>query len=347
MADPLISIVVPVLNREQFIGATLDSVRAQTHPGWECIVVDDGSTDGTLDVVRQHADQDSRIKCFPRDRPPPSASTCRNVGWRRCSSDWIMFLDSDDLLTDTCVAGRINAVRRAPDFDFDVFPGEFFRHAVGDRRLRNKRLDGPQDTYLDMFLRGDAPWQTTAPLWKRAALDILGGFSEKYQRRQDVELHVRALIRGLDFKVHDRLAPDHFVRLAVKDGLKADPIRFGQMAIESENALIGESYSALRNARMTRCEFDRHSASLASRMRRLLEQTIWHDLARTPLRRILKCVWTGAATGLIGRGALCSYSLKVARFKLGQARQTRAASRGLSGRDPAPAERGRKPYQCR
>ena len=65
-STPLISIIIPTYNRAHLIGETLDSILVQTYPNWECIVVDDGSTDTTADVMREYIKKDNRFQYHQR-----------------------------------------------------------------------------------------------------------------------------------------------------------------------------------------------------------------------------------------------------------------------------------------
>lgn len=99
MDKSLISVIIPAFNRASIIGETLDSVLDQSYSNWECIIVDDGSTDNTREVVENYSAGDKRFRYFPR--PPErkkGASPCRNYGLEMAKGDYIQFLDSDDLL---------------------------------------------------------------------------------------------------------------------------------------------------------------------------------------------------------------------------------------------------------
>jgi len=99
MNNALVSIIIPTYNRGGIIRETLDSVRAQTYPNWECIVVDDGSTDNTEEVVAGYIKIDSRFKYFTRPVSlPKGPNSCRNYGFSKCKGDFVQWFDSDDLL---------------------------------------------------------------------------------------------------------------------------------------------------------------------------------------------------------------------------------------------------------
>jgi len=95
-AHCLVSVITPCRNCEAFIGAAIDSVRAQTLADWEMIVVDDASTDASAAIVADYAARDRRICLVPLPRPAGAASA-RNTAIASARGRYIAFLDSDDL----------------------------------------------------------------------------------------------------------------------------------------------------------------------------------------------------------------------------------------------------------
>lgn len=93
--QPLVSIIIPMYNCEKFIQETLDSVLSQTYKNFEVIAVNDGSTDGTLQIVSQIAKSDNRIICISQDNSGVSAS--RNKAIQLSKGEYIAFLDHDDI----------------------------------------------------------------------------------------------------------------------------------------------------------------------------------------------------------------------------------------------------------
>ncbi len=93
---PLFSVIIPTYNREQYVGATLESLIAQEHTDWELIVVDDGSDDGTLEIVSGYADRlEGRFQVLQQDHSGCAAA--RNRGAEVARGEYLAFLDSDDL----------------------------------------------------------------------------------------------------------------------------------------------------------------------------------------------------------------------------------------------------------
>ncbi len=93
------SIIIPVYNRAHLIAETLDSILLQTYSNWECIIVDDGSTDDTIDVLRSYCEKDIRFQYYKRPEDKvKGANACRNHGVEMSKGDYINFFDSDDLM---------------------------------------------------------------------------------------------------------------------------------------------------------------------------------------------------------------------------------------------------------
>lgn len=93
-AAPKISVIVPVYNVEKYLRRCLDSIRAQTFTDFECICVDDGSSDGSGKILDEYAEQDSRFVVIHKDNG--GVSSARNAGLDVARGEWIAFVDSDD-----------------------------------------------------------------------------------------------------------------------------------------------------------------------------------------------------------------------------------------------------------
>lgn len=211
--NPLVSIIIPTYNRAQLIVETLQSVLDQTYQNWECIVVDDLSTDDTDEALNDWTTKDKRFKYYKRHREPKGAPTCRNIGLDKAQGEYVIFLDSDDLLEAFCLKERIDCYMRRFDCDFLVFQSYF--------ELNGELLDfyvtRKKDNYLISFLSYDLPWWTTSVIWKVETLRKLNGFDEKFPRLQDPELCSRALmLPGIKFEVFEDFVPDSRYRLINK-----------------------------------------------------------------------------------------------------------------------------------
>lgn len=109
MIKPLVSVVIPTYNRDKYINETIESVLAQTYPNIEIIVIDDGSTDNTKEVVAQYV---PKIQYVWQKNSERGAS--RNHGLRLAKGEFISFLDSDDLWLPDKIEEDINFFRKNP-----------------------------------------------------------------------------------------------------------------------------------------------------------------------------------------------------------------------------------------
>lgn len=98
-SDSLVSIIIPMYNTELYLAETLESIKAQSHQNWECLLIDDGSTDSTPKISEEFASADSRFSYHQQENAGPSAA--RNNGLRMAKGVFIQFFDSDDVMAPT------------------------------------------------------------------------------------------------------------------------------------------------------------------------------------------------------------------------------------------------------
>lgn len=192
----LVSVIIPTKNRLLLLRETLESLFRQKYSSWEALIVDDGSTDGTKEFVSGLSENDSRFRYLPRKDQPPGASSCRNIGISQARGDYVIFLDSDDLLAPECLEGRLEVMRKGT-CDCVVFLTQAFHQKPGDLQLLWNDFNEGDD--LDRFLSHDMPWSTTGPMWRREVLERIGPWDGDCESGQDLEFHIRALASGLNY----------------------------------------------------------------------------------------------------------------------------------------------------
>ncbi len=107
--NPLVSIIIPTYNRYAFLGETLESLKTQLYQNWECIIVDDGSTDYTEELVHFYFLRDERIRYYRRpDSLAKGANSCRNYGFEISKGQYINWFDDDDLMLPNFLSERID-----------------------------------------------------------------------------------------------------------------------------------------------------------------------------------------------------------------------------------------------
>lgn len=203
---PRVSIITPSFNRAHVFSQTLDSVLAQTHEAWELVIVDDGSTDDTEALVATYAARDPRIRFHRRSREPKGACTCRNEGVGFARGEYLLFLDTDDLLEPFCLEQRVRAMDAQPALDFAIFPSLMFENEPHDLRTW-WNVDKPQTELVRQF-RQDAIAQGTGVMWRKDAFERIGMWDAELRIWQDIDLFFRAYISGSRYAKFFDLPPD-------------------------------------------------------------------------------------------------------------------------------------------
>lgn len=111
MTENKLSIIVPVYNEETWISRCLDSILRQTFPNFEVIIINDGSTDNSLDIIEQYCQKDERIKCITTKNQGNAQAL--NVGLEHVTGDLVTFADADDYIEDKMYETMVSALIRS------------------------------------------------------------------------------------------------------------------------------------------------------------------------------------------------------------------------------------------
>ncbi|MEC7784130.1 MAG: glycosyltransferase family 2 protein [Bacteroidota bacterium] len=216
--NPLVSIIIPTYNRAHLIGETLDSVLAQTYTHWECIVVDDGSTDGTDEVLATYVEKDSRFQYHhrPKDRPK-GANVCRNYGFELSKGKYIQWLDSDDLIGQEKIDEQVTILEQNRGLLIATCKWDYFSDSSGlnDIKEELRSVYGSfceMKDFLEQLAQSGGFFPPHAYLLPRKIVHDSGNWLEYLQINQDGEYFSRIFLRsqGVLFsersKVYYRLA---------------------------------------------------------------------------------------------------------------------------------------------
>ncbi|MGH7213704.1 MAG: glycosyltransferase family 2 protein [Tepidisphaeraceae bacterium] len=183
---PLFSTIVPVYNREKLVGATLESVFAQEFTDQEVIVVDDGSTDGSLAVVSRYG---PRVEVLQQQNKGPSAA--RNQALSRASGEYVAFLDSDDVWFPWTLATYARVIN---DHDRPaVITGRPFVFGQ-EAELAGAARDGVRVERFADYLASGGEWRwfgVSSFVIRRDVLRAAGGFDERWRVSEDADLMLR------------------------------------------------------------------------------------------------------------------------------------------------------------
>jgi len=188
----LVSTIIPVFNRPQMVVESIDSVLAQTYRPIEIIVVDDGSTDSTPQVLKALAEQHAELRIYAQKNKGPGAA--RELGRQHALGEFIQYHDSDDLLCENKFTSQVAALQA--DLAADVAYGKTERCLIG-ASLKGVPLKGTGTYCAAMFpasLRSRW-WSTSTPLYRRSVTDRAGAWMST-SNEEDWEYDCRVAALG-------------------------------------------------------------------------------------------------------------------------------------------------------
>lgn len=187
MEGPRISVVIPVRDGEQYLGAAIDSVLAQTRPPQEVVVVDDGSLDATPAVIAGYGDRVRGIR-----QPRRGNASAVNRGITAVSGEYVAFLDADDLWTREKLAVQLRVLEEDESIDAVFGLVQQFLSDDAEQSLAHKVVipPAPQPGIVK-----------SAMLVRRGVLDDVGGFDESRSNGDFTDWYARALEWGLASRV--------------------------------------------------------------------------------------------------------------------------------------------------
>ena len=181
--NPLISIIIPVFNREKLIIRTLESVKNQTYTNWECLIVDDGSTDNTLNVIDSFTSRDKRFQIISHHHVG-NANILRNIGINKAKGEYIAMLDSDDEFMANHLNRRLAKIK---EWGCDGIYGSFLLFD-GFESKKKKAYINTESFANYLFSGGVAP--TPSHFYTKESIsDVM--WDETYKRHQDLDLFIR------------------------------------------------------------------------------------------------------------------------------------------------------------
>lgn len=197
MKSPLVSIIIPTYNRAHLIGETLDSVLAQTYTNWECIVVDDGSTDDTTIVLNNYCNHDQRFQYHQRPlNKPKGANACRNYGLQLAKGQYVVFFDSDDLMTPNHLEVKLKAIKQH-DCQYVIAKTAYFNHPINNNILENQYKNNHQRISAYKFATHKMIWQTPDVLLNLELAKSIQ-FNEALQSGQEYNYFSKLCLASVD-----------------------------------------------------------------------------------------------------------------------------------------------------
>jgi CMP-N-acetylneuraminic acid synthetase/GT2 family glycosyltransferase len=188
--QPLVTVYVPCRNYGRYLRGALESVRAQTYPNWELIVVDDGSTDETPEIMRGLASW-NRLRTH-RNETPRGLRTVANMCFMEARGEFVLRLDADDVLHPRALEMLAAEIEDGVDL---VFPDYFYTDEIG-RVIGVESLPSVDGRYE----ASSFPPHGACSLVRRSLVTRFGGYDEELTSQDGHELWLRALLSGAEVR---------------------------------------------------------------------------------------------------------------------------------------------------
>lgn len=188
MNVPLVSCIIPAFNAERFVAQAIDSMARQTHPALEIIVVDDGSTDGTEEVTRQHP---ARVRCVRQENG--GGASARNRGVRLAGGEFLAFLDADDLWHPEKIGRQLERFHARPTLGVSVTCMSTFQGTMTDAGT------GVDATGHDVI----PAYSMSTMMARRIVFERVGAFDETLRHADDTEWFLRVRAQGIEMELLD------------------------------------------------------------------------------------------------------------------------------------------------
>jgi len=183
------TVVMPAFNAAAFIAEALDSALSQTLPPAEVIVVNDGSTDETLQIVQRYGD---RVRCISQENK--GLPTARNIGIRNATNEWIALLDSDDRWRADKLESQAAVILENPAVDL-VYTDTY---TFFEDRVENL-IPAPPASNIKKELMNSAPFSVSSVVFRRSKAIKIGGFDPAMRLAEDWDMWLRLIEAGAEF----------------------------------------------------------------------------------------------------------------------------------------------------
>jgi len=215
----LVSVIIPCYNYGEFLNTTLESVLHQSYQNWECIIIDDGSSDNSKDVAQQYIERDERFKYKYQENAGLSAA--RNTGIDMAGGAYIQFLDADDLIQTHKLKTQVEFLES--NFEFELVYGygmyfgnsmpqeQYYSPDLTDRKWIPERIDGIA-VQIDLLVRENI-FAVSCPLVRKTLIDKTGSFNTKLTSLEDWEYWIRATLNKCLFAFNSSGQDETLIRI--------------------------------------------------------------------------------------------------------------------------------------
>ena len=199
MSRPALSIVIPVYNCSRYVQATLESISQQTFTDFEIIVVDDGSVDGTAEILRSYSKHEPRLTVVTLAHR--GVVVALNTGIAKARSDLIVRIDADDLMAPSRLDRQLAFMADHPELGA---AGSYYRIIDEHGEVRGSHeppFCSQEDVELFISSGGNPIFPAPSMILRKSVVQAVGGFREEFRQTEDVDLSMRIIQSGFHILV--------------------------------------------------------------------------------------------------------------------------------------------------
>jgi glycosyltransferase involved in cell wall biosynthesis len=196
----MVSVIMPAFNAEQYLHTAVESVLRQSLADLELLVVDDGSSDRTVEIARGYAGRDPRVRVL--EQPNAGPGPARNTGFRAAAGRFFAFLDSDDEWDETFLAEQLAVLDARPDIDVVVGNARNRGGARHGQPARPVRGDGRPIPLAEIL--ADESSLFIMSVFRRETVEAIGGFDPALLTNEEYDMWIRAALAGFTFTRHSK-----------------------------------------------------------------------------------------------------------------------------------------------
>lgn len=212
---PLVSILIPLYNAQEYIAETIENCLAQSYPNIEIIIIDDGSKDNSLQMAREYAEKHSSIKVYTQENS--GAPRARNLAFEKSSGEYIQYLDADDLISANKISSQMAQVELYGKDTIFSSKFSYFTDSIDSANIMHQRCNRSFESGLEWLI---ASWSgggfgvVMGWLTPRHLIEGAGSWDETLKKNQDGEFFSRVLLNAKkiilteDTMVYYRVAGD-------------------------------------------------------------------------------------------------------------------------------------------
>jgi glycosyltransferase involved in cell wall biosynthesis len=184
---PVVSVLMTVYNGQHYLPEAVESILQQTFTDFEFVIVDDGSTDGSLDLLRRYEKRDPRIRLF--ERPHAGIVPAANFGLRQCRGEFVARMDSDDVALPHRFETQVQTLRERPEVV--VVGGAYDLIDAAGRFLRRQWPPTDNSSLQELSLAGSTPICQPLAMMRRSALEKVGEYDRVVETAEDNDMWLR------------------------------------------------------------------------------------------------------------------------------------------------------------